>query len=39
LRKWWILIGGEETDVWCQTKWWRELRGEKRLEMGWVKDG
>lgn len=37
LKKWWILIGREEADVVCQTRWWREMRGEGRLELGWGK--
>lgn len=28
LRKYWMLVGGEEGEVWAQTKWWRRLRGE-----------
>jgi hypothetical protein len=31
LKKWSILVGGEEEEVWKQTKWWRELRGEERI--------
>lgn len=31
LRKWSILVGGEEEEVWKQTMWWRELRGEERI--------
>ena len=34
LKKWWILIGGEEADVVYQTRWWREIRGERKLELG-----
>jgi hypothetical protein len=34
LKKWWILIGGEEADVVFQTRWWREMRGEGKLELG-----
>jgi hypothetical protein len=37
LKKWWILIGGEEADVVFQTRWWREMRGEGKLELGWGK--
>jgi hypothetical protein len=31
LRKWPILVGGEEEEVWKQTMWWRELRGEGKI--------
>jgi len=31
LKKWSILVGGEEGEVWKQTMWWRELRGEERI--------
>jgi hypothetical protein len=29
LKKWWILIGGVEGELYKQTQWWREMRGEK----------
>jgi hypothetical protein len=29
LKKWWILIGGAEGELYKQTQWWCELRGEK----------
>lgn len=29
LKKWWILIGGVEGEIYAQTKWWCEMRGEK----------
>jgi hypothetical protein len=29
LRKWWILIGGAEGEIYKQTRWWCETRGEK----------
>jgi hypothetical protein len=31
LRKWSVLVGGEEEEVWKQTMWWRELRGEEKI--------
>jgi hypothetical protein len=31
LRKWPVLVGGEEEEVWKQMMWWRELRGEERI--------
>jgi hypothetical protein len=31
LRKWKILVGGEEDEVWGQTTWWRQLRGGQRI--------
>jgi hypothetical protein len=31
LRKWPVLVGGEEEEVWKQTVWWRELRGEGKI--------
>jgi hypothetical protein len=29
LNKWWILLGGVEGQVYKQTQWWREIRGER----------
>jgi hypothetical protein len=29
LRKWWILIGGAEGEIYKQTQWWCEMRGER----------
>ncbi|KAE9376308.1 hypothetical protein N431DRAFT_367318 [Stipitochalara longipes BDJ] len=29
LKKWWILIGGAEGEIYKQTQWWCEMRGEK----------
>jgi hypothetical protein len=29
LKKWWILIGGTEGELYKQTKWWCEMRGER----------
>ena len=29
MRKWWIVIGGREGEIYQQTKWWREMRGER----------
>jgi hypothetical protein len=29
LRKWWILIGGAEGEIYKQTQWWCEVRGER----------
>lgn len=29
LRKWWILIGGAEGEIYKQTRWWCEMRGER----------
>jgi hypothetical protein len=29
LQKWWILIGGAEGDIYKQTQWWCEMRGDK----------
>jgi hypothetical protein len=29
LKKWWILIGGAEGEIYKQTKWWCEMRGER----------
>ncbi|OCK73819.1 hypothetical protein K432DRAFT_410386 [Lepidopterella palustris CBS 459.81] len=26
LKKWWWLVGGEDGDIWTQSKWWQELR-------------
>ena len=28
LKKWWMLVGGEEDDIQEHTKWWRNLRGD-----------
>lgn len=33
LRKYWMLIGGEESEVWAQTKWWRGMRGETQVDL------
>ncbi|KIM96909.1 hypothetical protein OIDMADRAFT_58461 [Oidiodendron maius Zn] len=30
LKKWWMLVGGEEDDIQEHTKWWRNLRGHDR---------
>ncbi|OCL09275.1 hypothetical protein AOQ84DRAFT_25212 [Glonium stellatum] len=35
LRKYWMLIGGLESEVWAQTKWWRGMRGEKEVDLWW----
>lgn len=29
LKKWWILIGGVEGEIYKQTQWWCEMRGER----------
>ncbi|CZR67239.1 uncharacterized protein PAC_17138 [Phialocephala subalpina] len=29
LKKWWILIGGKEGEIYKQTQWWSEMRGER----------
>ena len=29
MKKWWILIGGAEGEIYKQTRWWREMRGER----------
>ena len=29
LKKWWILIGGAEGEIYKQTQWWCDMRGEK----------
>ena len=29
VKKWWILIGGVDGEIYKQTQWWREMRGEK----------
>ncbi|KAF8859049.1 hypothetical protein BDZ45DRAFT_372188 [Acephala macrosclerotiorum] len=29
LRKWWILIGGKDGEIYKQTQWWCEMRGER----------
>jgi hypothetical protein len=29
LKKWWFLIGGAEGEIYKQTKWWCEMRGER----------
>ncbi|PQE08318.1 Aryl-alcohol dehydrogenase protein [Rutstroemia sp. NJR-2017a BVV2] len=29
IKKWWILIGGAEGEIYKQTRWWREMRGEQ----------
>jgi hypothetical protein len=29
IKKWWILIGGAEGEIYKQTQWWREMRGER----------
>ena len=31
LRKWWILVGGAEGELYKQTQWWREMRGERQV--------
>lgn len=35
LKKWWIVVGGEEGPLFQQTRWWHELRGD-RLPHGLV---
>jgi hypothetical protein len=32
LRKWRLLVGGQEADIWSQTNWWRATRGEGKVE-------
>jgi hypothetical protein len=32
LKKWRILLGGQESEIWSQTNWWRETRGEGKVE-------
>ncbi|PQE28596.1 Aryl-alcohol dehydrogenase protein [Rutstroemia sp. NJR-2017a WRK4] len=29
IKKWWVLIGGAEGEIYKQTRWWREMRGEQ----------
>jgi hypothetical protein len=29
LKKWWILIGGAEGEIYKQTRWWRNMRGDQ----------
>ena len=29
LKKWWIVIGGAEGEIYKQTQWWRQMRGER----------
>lgn len=29
MKKWWILIGGKEGEIYQQTRWWYEMRGER----------
>jgi hypothetical protein len=29
LKKWWIVIGGAEGEIYKQTQWWRQIRGER----------
>ena len=29
MKKWWVLIGGAEGEIFKQTQWWREMRGER----------
>jgi len=29
MKKWWILIGGAEGEIYKQTQWWCEMRGER----------
>ncbi|KAH8822008.1 hypothetical protein F5884DRAFT_769693 [Xylogone sp. PMI_703] len=31
LRKWWILLGGADGEVYHQTQWWCEMRGDRSL--------
>jgi hypothetical protein len=33
LRKWRVLVGGEEEEMWRQTRWWRGVRGEEEGEL------
>lgn len=33
LRKWWILVGGTEGEMYQQTIWWREMRGESTADL------
>jgi hypothetical protein len=29
MKKWWIVIGGVEGEIYKQTEWWCELRGDR----------
>ena len=31
LKKWWILLGGAAGEIYTQTQWWYEMRGDKSL--------
>ncbi|MCJ1398236.1 hypothetical protein MMC11_001433 [Xylographa trunciseda] len=33
LKKWWLLLDGEEGEIWKQTQWWRGMRGEENVTM------
>lgn len=33
LKKWWILVGGTQSEIYRQTVWWREMRGETTLDL------
>ncbi|XTI85176.1 hypothetical protein V2W45_1466110 [Cenococcum geophilum] len=33
--KYWMLIGGKESEVWAQTQWWRGMRGETQVDLRW----
>ncbi|GAD97471.1 conserved hypothetical protein [Paecilomyces variotii No. 5] len=33
LKKWWILVGGTQSEIYRQTVWWREMRGETILDL------
>ncbi|KAI9652645.1 MAG: hypothetical protein M1831_006631 [Alyxoria varia] len=35
LRKYWMLLGGEESELWENTSWWRGFRGEKSVSNRW----
>ncbi|PVH88811.1 hypothetical protein DL98DRAFT_157606 [Cadophora sp. DSE1049] len=35
LKKWWMIVGGEEGDIWKQTEWWRRMRGKDKVQMDW----
>ena len=32
LKKWWIVIGGAEGEIYKQTQWWRQMRGERSCD-------
>ncbi|KAJ9315703.1 hypothetical protein DTO271D3_3959 [Paecilomyces variotii] len=33
LNKWWILVGGTQSEIYRQTVWWREMRGETTVDL------